>query len=118
MKDLKDCNRLTVMMRVADTARADIALTPERIYYRFATDDTIEDGELPAPKEDFSVLAESIVKDAEANEGETPLGDDMKVEIYVDNRVSSIKVSEQSLRRLINRLKGVAEEFAFLGGFC
>lgn len=118
MKDLKDCTRLTIMMRVADTARADIALTPERIYYRFATDDTIEDGELPAPKEEFGVLAESIVSDAEGKDGESPLGNDMKVEIYIDNRVSGIKVSEQSLRRLVNCLKSVAEEFAFLGGFC
>ncbi len=118
MKELKDCNRLTIMMRVADTARADIALTPERIYYRFATDETIEDGELPAPKEDFVTLASGIVDEVEAKDGETPLGSDVKVEIYVDNRVSGITVSEQSLRRLVNRLKGVAEEFAFLGGFC
>ena len=118
MKDVKDCGRLTIMMRVTDAARADIALTPERIYYRFATDDTIEDGELPAPKEEFGALAESIVRDAEAKDGESPLGNDMKVEIYVDNRVSGINVSEQSLRRMVNRLKSVAEEFAFLGGFC
>ena len=118
MKDMKDCGRLTIMMRVADTARADVALTSDRVYYRFATEETIEDGELPAPKEEFGVLAEDIVKEAEAKEGETSLGSDMKVEIYVDNRVSGIKVSEQSLRRLVNRLKGIAEEFAFLGGFC
>lgn len=118
MKDVKDCSRLTIMMRVADTARADIALTPDRVYYRFATEETIEDGELPAPKEAFATLAENIVSDAEAKEGETALGSEMKVEIYVDNRVSGIKISEQSLRRLVNCLKGVAEEFAFLGGFC
>lgn len=118
MKDVKDGGRLTIMMRVADTARADIALTTDRIYYRFATEETIEDGELPAPKEEFGVLAENIVKDAESKDGETLLGDDVKIEIYVDNRVSGIKVSEQSLRRLVNCLKCVAEEFAFLGGFC
>ena len=118
MKDLKDSGRLTLMLRVADTARADIALTPERVYYRFATEETIEDGELPAPKDDFGGLVESIVGDVEAKDGETPLGNEMKVEIFIDNRVSGVNVSEQSLRRLVNRLKCVAEEFAFLRGFC
>lgn len=118
MKDAKDCGRLTIMMRVADTARADIALTPDRIYYRFATDETIEDGELPAPKEDFGELVEALVSEAGAKDGETVIGSEMKVELYLDNRVSGINFSEQSLRRMVDRLKHIAEEFAFLGGFC
>ena len=31
---MADINRITLMMRVDDTARADIALTPDRSYYR------------------------------------------------------------------------------------
>ena len=105
------------MMGVADTARADVALTPDRIYYRFATDESIEDGELPGPKEDFGLLADELLTAATAKEGERPLTDGVKVTIFVDNRLSEIKFSEESLHRLVSRLRQVAEEFAFLGGF-
>lgn len=104
-------------MAVADMARADIALTPERIYYRFATDESIEDGELPAAKEDFGALAAKILSSAEARADESPLGDGVKVTVFVDNRVTDIKFSEQSLKRMVSDLRNIAEEFAFLAGF-
>lgn len=113
----RQCNRLTIMMAVDDTARADVALTPERIYYRFATDESIEDGELPGAKEDFGAIADDLLADAAAKDDEHPLSDGVKVTIFVDNRLSDIKVSEESLRRLVGRLRQVAEEFAFLCGF-
>lgn len=118
MTDIDNCRRLTLMMRVADAARADIALTPERIYYRFATDETIEDGELPAAKRDFNELSKALITAASANEEDHDLSDDVKVSIFIDNRLAAIKLSENSLRRLVDELKVVAEEFAFLGGFC
>ncbi len=117
MSDAKQCNRLTIMMGVADMARADVALTPDRIYYRFATDESIEDGELPGAKDDFATLADELLTAATAKEGERQLSDGVKVTIFVDNRLSDIKISEESLRRLVGRLRQVAEEFAFLGGF-
>ena len=78
----KECRRLTVMMRVADVARADIALTPDRIYYRFATDDSIEDGELPASKEDFGALAARLNECAVARENECPLKQDVGLSLF------------------------------------
>lgn len=117
MTDSCECNRLTIMMGVADMARADIALTPDRIYYRFATDESIEDGELPGPKDNFGRLTGDLLATAKAGEGERPLSDGVKVTVFVDNRLSDIKFSEESLRRLVHSLRHVAEEFAFIGGF-
>ena len=118
MSVMSDSRRLTIMMRAGDVARADMALTPERIYYRFATDESIEDGELPPAKEDFDLLSERLVAALTANGGEQNLADDMSVKIFIDNRLSDIRISEASMRRLVAELRSVAEEFAFLGGFC
>lgn len=115
---MSDPGRLTLMIGVADTARADIALTPERIYYRFATDESIEDGELPAAKEDFRTLSLRLLEAAEADKDETPVPDEVKVTLFVNNRRREIAVSEKSLRRLIEELCAVADEFMFLKGFC
>lgn len=108
--------RLTIMVRADETARADIALTPERTYYRFATDSSIEDGELGAIA-DFEQAAEKIVAEARALEGEDALPPEIKVQIFVDNRLHSDAVSEQSLRRMVGELCPLHPEFAFLRGF-
>lgn len=115
-----DCEikRLTVMVRVDDTARADIALTPERTYYRFATDSSIEDGELAAPAGDFDRTARGVAEAATGRAGETPLPDDVRVQIFVNNRMQAVNATEQSLRRLVDALQPLAAEFAFLRGFC
>lgn len=118
MSEDKKIGRLTLMLMATDTARADIALTPDRIYYRFATDESIEDGELPGSKEDFDGLCRRLLSNATSRDTETPLSDEIKLSIFTDNRATDIKVSEQSLRRLVNELRAIAEEFAFLGGFC
>lgn len=113
-----EIKRLTMMVRVDDTARADIALTPERTYYRFATDSSIEDGELAAIEGKFDAVAGSLVKAVEALPGETPLPDEVKMQIFVNNRLHGIAASGQSLRRLVDALQPLAAEFAFLRGFC
>lgn len=118
MSVMSDSRRLTIMMHAGDVARADMALTPERIYYRFATDESIEDGELPPAKEDFNLLSDRLVAALTANDGEQDLADDMSVKIFINNRLSDIRISEASMRRLVAELRSVAEEFAFLGGFC
>lgn len=112
------CNRLTLMFSAADTARADIALTPQRIYYRFATDDSIEDGELPAPGMNFGKMSADILDAATQKDGETPLCPGVSVKIFADNRITGIHPSEPSLRRLVEYLCGLADEFNFLKGFC
>lgn len=108
--------RLTLMVRAADVARADIAITPERIYYRFATDTSIEDGDLPAPQ-DFDALTAALDDEARAREGETPLRDDVRMQVFRDNVLETAPRSEQSLRRAVELLRNEKDEFAWLGGF-
>lgn len=114
---MNDSRRLTIMMKVADVARADLALTPERVYYRFATDESIEDGELPAIKEDFDLLSERLLHAAEAQDNERPLDDRVKLSLFVTNRLCNLNYSEQSLGRLVGELSLLADEFSFLKGF-
>ncbi len=111
-------NRLTLMFRYGDEARADVAITPDKVYYRFATDDSIEDGELPPLKTDFETFAGSIVENIKAKNGENNIDEQMKVEIFVDNRILQTDLSQQSLRRTVEMLYDEADEFAFLQGFC
>lgn len=110
--------RLTLMVRVDDTARADIALTPERTYYRFATDNSIEDGELAPVSSDFHTVAAQIVQAAAPCEGERPLAPDVRVQVFVDNRLDpAAGTTEEALCRLIDAVAPLAAEFAFLRAF-
>lgn len=111
-----DIRSVTVMVTAVDTARADILLTPERIYYRFATDSSIEDGELP-PAPDFDELAGQVVAASAPVTGETPLDSNIKLQVFVNNRVTSGAPTEQSLARVVAALEPVAAEFAFLRSF-
>lgn len=109
-------NRLTLMMKVEDTARADIALTPDRTYYRFATDSSIEDGELGAV-DNFEALAAELIDAAIPKDGETPLPADVKLQLFVNNRLAPEHPTEQSLRRILKVIVPVFPEFSFLEGF-
>lgn len=107
---------LTIMMMVADTARADLAFAKDRTYYRFATDSSIEDGSLAACA-DIPALVAQVQAAAEGVAGETPLPADVRVQIFINNRRQSVQITEASLRRLIAILEPHASEFAFLRGF-
>ncbi len=109
-------NRITLMMRVEDTARADIALTAERSYYRFATDSSIEDGELGAVA-DFTATAAAIIDAAMPHDDEMPLPDSVRFQLFVNNRIAPEAATEQSLRRVIGVVSPLWPEFSFLEGF-
>lgn len=109
-------NRLTLMMKVEGTARADIALTPDRTYYRFATDSSIEDGELGAV-DNFEALSAELIDAAMPKDGETPLPADVKLQLFVNNRLAPERPTEQSLRRILRVIVPVFPEFSFLEGF-
>ncbi len=105
------------MVRVDDVARADFAFTPERTYYRFATETSIEDGDLKAI-DNFDATAAKLIEVSKAKELETSLPPEMKFQVFINNRLDNSKVSEESLRRLVSKLEHLANEFAFLRGFC
>lgn len=116
--------QITIMMMVSDVARADIVITPQRTYYRFATDCSIEDGELK-PVDDFDGVVENILGSAVVLDKEKALSEDIKVQLFVNNRLWNHKgkgnepylPTEQSLARVIDCLVPLAPEFAFLSGF-
>ena len=114
---MKAKTKLTIMIKSGDEARADIAMSDGRVYYRFATDDTIEDGDLPL-KEDFANLSGEILDALTPREGEHEPGEDLTLKIFIDNMLTACKYSEQSLARAVYRLTDLAEEFIFLKGFC
>lgn len=108
--------KITFMVMVADTARADIALTSERTYYRFATDTSIEDGELRAI-DNYERIVAQIVDAALPREGETALPSDIRMQLFVNNRINAERPTEQSLDRLLDILSVLFPEFSFLQGF-
>lgn len=112
----QEIKKLTLMFAAGDVARADILLSPDRIYYRFATDDSIEDGQLPPYKGDFAALAADITSALPA--GKSSTDDNVKMTVFVDNRLSVVTSDIEVIRRTVGRLCDVADEFAFLRGFC
>lgn len=113
---MNDIRRITLMMRAGDMARADIALTDERTYYRFATDSSIEDGQIAAV-DNFEIQMAEVIGAYPARDGETPLDPDMRFQLFVNNRLEGAAPSEQSLRRVVDICSAWAPEFAFLRGF-
>lgn len=111
-----DLRSVTVMLKVEDTARADVMLSPTRTYYRFVTDSSIEDGELAAVANLEAVAAE-LNAAVEGHEGETPLSADVKLQLFINNRVVDCHPTEGSLKRTVEILVPLAPEFAFLRGF-
>lgn len=112
----EEIKRLALMVRVSDDARADIALTPDRSYYRIATDDSIEDGELHAVK-DFENAARAVVEAYTPLPGDAALGAEMRVQLFVNNRLQTPPATEGSLQRLIAAVAPLMPEFEFLYGF-
>lgn len=108
--------KIVVMIMVDDVARADLLLSSSRTYYRFATDSSIEDGELKGI-ERFESIAGDIL---DVVSGEVESGDvshDVRLQLYFDNRLMPFKATEESLGRLIDILSALFPEFGFLRGF-
>lgn len=119
MSDGDKAERLSFMFGVPEVAKAAVAITSARIYYTFATVDSIEEGELPGPGQDFEDLRASLLAcfDGEeygGNEDVSPL----RVNIYRNNVM--YRPSRMNLRRLqnfVNILASRNEEFLFLENF-
>lgn len=113
---MKTPAKIAVMLMMEDTARADILFTPDRTYYRFATDASIEDGELKAVG-DFETLATAISLAIASGKDEKALPRDMKVQVFVDNVLQKFVASEDSMGRIIDIIVPLHAEFAFIQGF-
>lgn len=108
------------MISVRDKARADIAISADRIYYRFATDDTADEGDLPGPGEELDLFAARLSEAFRPGEGETPITDaDFSAKLFLDNKLQSgFALTPESIRRGTTLLRSRDDAFAFLLGFC
>ena len=107
---------ISLMFKVEDQARADLAFTPQRTYYRFATVSSIEDGEL-TPLKNFESTIEELLIAAQPRPGEQKLPADVRFELFLNDSPLVTEATEQSLRRVISALQPHNPEFSFLKGF-
>lgn len=107
------------MLSVADRARADVTLTPDKVYYRFATEDTLEDGELPGKYPDvFGSFALKLLGSFRAGVGVSASTDPVRFTLFVNNTKAIPEVlNDTTLREFINLLANAFDEFDFLRGF-
>lgn len=112
--------RYTLMISVRDKARADIAISADRIYYRFATEDTADEGDLPGPGEQLELLVARLNDALRPVEGEAPITDnDFSAKLFVDNKLQpNLNLTSGAVRRLANLLRARDDAFAFILGFC
>ncbi len=106
--------RLTFLLTDDLNIRADVSISMDKIYYRFATPDSVEDGELPI-KQDASarLIAELLesIDTAGKSEDIAPL----RFKIYVNNQVHKPKsLSVKTLSNFIDTLAADHAEFTFL----
>lgn len=104
------------MLSIPDKARADIMISPERVYYHFATEDSIEDGDLPGPGDRIEPVCTRILDALQSHAGETELAD-VKLQLYINNVLRPCDWSRQSLLRATEQLTALGEPMAFLRAF-
>ena len=112
--------RYTLMISARDKARADIAISADRIYYRFATEDTADEGDLPGPGDEFDLFVARLVEALSPKDGEATITDAyFSARLFIDNKLQpGFKLSPESLRRASNLLRTRDDAFAFINGFC
>jgi hypothetical protein len=111
-------DRITFMLKIEDNARADVAMTPDKTYYRFATLDTLEDGELPGLNEKFGNFAEDLLSSFNAGVGASADISPVKFTLFVNNRVAQpVILNNDTLRKFVSTLADKYDEFGFLAGF-
>lgn len=103
-----------ISLQVADCARADVLVTTTRVYYRFATEDTLDSGESPVGNNGEQLIA--LLNDAASLGGE-PIPES-EVSVMVENANGRQNtLSEKGLRKIVDILGDVDEAFGFLRGF-
>lgn len=110
----------SITLSVENTARADVMLTSSRAYYRFATIDTCEEGDMPYENivEVFNKISHALT----SNDSE-PMPSDVKCIISItnddnsNNEYNNQNISLSAYNNLINILSRISDEFMFIRGF-
>ena len=111
---------LTISLSVENVARADIQFNSSRIYYRFATIDTCEDGAIPYNDTDNTIA--QITQLLTCSDEESMPNDVVcKISISLNNDIISTfnnsNISRAAYNSLINILSRISDEFIFIRGF-
>ena len=106
---------LEITLSVPDRARADVLVTNDRIYYRFATPDTLDQGDLPGLKGDTPAMLDRIAKACTADGNLIP-PEELKITVKTDDTLLHT-ISESALREIVGILQEIDEVFLFLRGF-
>lgn len=111
---------ITITFSVENTARADVMLTNSRVYYRFATIDTCEEGEMPC--ENGNEIISKITQSLNTTDNELMPQDVKCLVIITNNDNSKIEYKNDTItldtyNSLINILSRIGDEFMFIRGF-
>ena len=110
----------SITLSVENTARADVMLTSSRAYYRFATIDTCEEGDIPY--ENIVEVFDKIGQALDSNDSK-PMPSDVKCIISItnddnsNNEYNNQNISLSAYNNLINILSRISDEFMFIRGF-
>ena len=114
-------NTLTISLSVENVARADIQFNSSRVYYRFATIDTCEDGSIPYNDTDNTIA--QITQQLLTNSDIDLMPKDVLCEISISlnnniiNTFNNSNISRTAYDSLINILSRISDEFIFIRGF-
>ena len=111
---------ISISLYVKDTARADVLLSLSRAYYRFATIDSCEDGEIPF---DNAIEIFHKIKLALNTFDSTPMPKDIICNVTLSknddsqHEYNNNNISHSTYNSLITILSHINEEFTFIRGF-
>lgn len=113
---------IEITFLVPEVAKAELLITPNRIYYCFATTDTREDSEMPLTANSYNSLLDEILNILKQDDTDNKC-EGMRFNIKITNTqlkestITGSDLSNSKIRQIINLLTPLADEFAFLKGF-
>ena len=119
-KNVMTIDSITITLSVENTARADVMLSSLRAYYRFATIDTCDEGDMPYEN---AVEVFDKINQALSTTDSEPMPNDVKCIISIINKdktktdYNNQNISLSAYNSLINILSRISDEFMFIRGF-
>lgn len=113
--DYGGVSRLTFMLKRGDEARVDAMLTADRTYYRFVTDDSAEDGDLPGAGDQFPTWIKELLDCFKPAVGVTGDIKPLEFKLFVNNvAVTPTALNGDTLMRFAEVLASRHDEFGFV----
>lgn len=108
----KSIDRITFML-ASDDARCDATLTPEKTYYRFLAEDSLEDGELPGLRDKFQEKMSGLLECFHLTPAVSSSIEPLRFRLFINNRqVEPETLNRTTLRSFIDKLSDLYYEFS------